>query len=62
MNNLLFKLIVLVSIAQLGLSLTDLLPCRSEPCAKKLNEASRKVLSIDWKPISVFPEEARRFK
>ncbi len=62
MYQILIKLIVGASILQLGLNLTDLRECTSRECVSRIEHASRKVLEIDWKPISVFPKEARRFK
>ncbi len=62
MLNLLIRLIVLVSLAQLGLELTHLGDCKSRECSMRLERASREVLRINWRPISVFPEEGRRFR
>ena len=62
MYQILIKLIVGASILQLGLNLTDSSECSSRDCLARIERASRKVLEIDWKPISVFPKEARRFK
>lgn len=31
-------------------------------CLEEIDKANRKILRIDWKPISVFPEEAKRFR
>lgn len=54
MYQLLVRLMLLASLAQLGISsLTNL---------KNIERKSRDVLKIDWKPISVFPEEAKRFR
>ena len=62
MYNLLFKLILIATAIQLGISMTDLTNGGSRRSINKLEKASREVLEIDWKPISVFPEEARRFR
>jgi hypothetical protein len=56
MYDLLIKLMIISAIAQLGMSLAELKDCR------KLEKVSRKVLRIEWKPISIFPEEARKFR
>lgn len=48
------KRIVISTLLHLGLSFKDVLTRREY--------AKRKVLKINWKPVSVFPEEARRFK
>lgn len=61
MYQILIRLIVGVSILQLGLKFTDSGECTSRECRARIERASRKVLKIDWKPISVFPKEARRF-
>ncbi len=62
MYNLLVKLMLISALIQLGISLKDFSNCRSRECAARIEKASRKVLKIDWKPISVFPEEAKRFR
>lgn len=61
MYDLIVKLILISAILQFGLSLSDLRGYHNRECAQRIEKASRKVLRIDWKPISVFPEEARRF-
>ena len=62
MYNVLIKLIVGVSLVQLGLSFKDLEECGSRECLSRLEKASRQFLPIEWKAISVFPEEGRRFR
>jgi hypothetical protein len=62
MENLLVKLMLLAALAQLGLSISDVENCHTQQCAQKTEKRSRDILAIDWKPISVFPEEARRFR
>lgn len=62
MLELLIRLIVLVSLAQLGLGLTQFGNCKSRECSMRLEKASRKVLRVNWRPISVFPEEGRSFR
>ena len=62
MYNLLVKLMVLSALFQLGISTKDYLSCSSKNCSKRLEKASRDVLKINWKPISIFPEEAKRFR
>jgi hypothetical protein len=62
MYNLLVKLLVLAALAELGLSMADIESCNSNRCRKKIDAASKQILKINWKPISVFPEEARRFR
>ena len=55
MYTLLLRLMFISALIQLGLNITTLTPT-------KLERASRDVLRIDWKPISVFPEEAKKFR
>jgi len=62
MYNLLVKLFITATLLQLGLSLKDFTGCSNQQCIQKLENARREVLKIDWKPISVFPAEARRFR
>lgn len=62
MYNLLFKLYLITALMQLGISLTDLGSLSSLSNLKKIDQASKEVLHIKWKPISVFPNEAKRFQ
>lgn len=61
MMSLLIKLMTLAALVQLGLSTSHLGRCHSRACARMFESHSRDVLRVDWKPISVFPEESRRF-
>jgi hypothetical protein len=60
MYNLLIKLIIIAALAELGMSLRDI-DCHSRACVQQLEKRSRDVLRIQWKPISMFPEEAKKF-
>lgn len=62
MYNLLVKLMVLAALLELGISLADWENCRSRDCRSQLERKAREVQKIDWRPISVFPEEAKRFR
>lgn len=62
MYNLLFKLILVAACVKLGFSMMDFQDCHSKECLQKIDKAIPNVLKIDWKPISVFPEEGKRFK
>lgn len=62
MEELLVRLMLIAALSQFGMSVSDLANCRSRKCLAQLERNSRKVLKIDWKPISVFPEEAKRFR
>lgn len=61
MYEVLVRLIMWSAFLQLGLSLSHIEKCDSRMCRAEIQSASRKVLKIDWRPISVFPEEAKRF-
>ena len=54
-------LMVAAAFGQLGLSWRDFTECRGRGCLVKLVKARDRVLRVDWKPMSVFPEEAARF-
>ncbi len=62
MYNLLIKLMLITALLQLGWSLSDFENCHSRQCLARIEKHSRDILRIDWKPISVFPEEAKRFR
>lgn len=62
MYDIFVKLMVLAALLELGISLDEWESCRSRECLVQLEKKSRDVLKIDWKPISVFPQEARRFQ
>ncbi len=61
MYHLLIKLIVGASILQLGITIT-LEDLASRKGLDRIQSASHKIIEIDWKPISVFPSEARKFR
>ena len=56
MDRMLVKLMVLAAVAQLGILAKDFL----NPW--QIGRATRQVVKIDWKPISLFTKEAARFK
>lgn len=62
MYNLIVKLMIAATLIQLGISLDKFVSCSSRECSSRIEKASREVLKINWKPISVFPEEGRRFR
>jgi len=62
MENLFGKFVLAYALYFLGMSLTEVLECRSGTCLRRIEKAKRDVLRIDWKPISIFPEEAKRFR
>ncbi len=62
MYNILIKLIITAALVDLGISVSQLEDCSSRRCWTQIQKASRKAIQIDWKPISVFPKEAQRFR
>lgn len=62
MEKLIGKMLLAYALYTLGMSLNDVWDCRSRQCLSKIETAKRKVLKIDWKPILIFPEEAKRFR
>jgi hypothetical protein len=62
MYSLLIRLMALAAFAQLGISVSKLNDCKSRECLVMFEKAGRKAVKIEWKPISVFPEEAKRFQ
>jgi hypothetical protein len=59
MYALLIKLIFISALFEIGWSIADVERCHSRQCLAEFKKKSRAFLNIDWKPISVFPEEAR---
>ena len=62
MYNLLVKLMLIAALAHFGMSLADFGNCHSRQCLHKVEKRSRDILKVDWKPITIFPEEAKRFR
>jgi len=62
MSYLLIRLMLLAALTQFGISIQKAVNCHRHSCAQQIEKASRDVLKIDWKPISVFPEERKLFK
>jgi hypothetical protein len=61
MYSSLLKLILLTTLAAFGMSYAGFFSCHSRECLRQVDRRTRDILKIDWKPISVFPEEAKRF-
>jgi hypothetical protein len=53
---------LIAALSELGISLKDFGNCHSRQCVRMFQRKAIDVLRIDWRPISVFPEEARSFK
>jgi hypothetical protein len=62
MEKLLVKLMVIAALAQLGLNVGSLAHCHSGQCAQAIEKRSRNIMKINGKPLSMFPEEAKRFR
>ena len=62
MYSLMIKLMIVAALIQLGISVDKFVSCSSRECSSRIEKASRDVLKINWKPISVFPEEGQRFR
>lgn len=68
MVKILFALMVAAALEQfgqvgrVGMTIYDLRHCRSRTCLKQIEKHSRDVLRVNWKPISVWPEEAKMFQ
>ncbi len=62
MYDLLVRLMVVSALMQFGMSVSHLERCHGRSCAQQIEARSRDVLRVDWRPISVFPGEGRRFR
>jgi cyanate permease len=62
MENLLVKLMLTAAIAQLGISVSDVLNPEPKSIKRRFERRSKDILQINWQPISVFPEDSRRFR
>jgi hypothetical protein len=62
MYETLVRLMLIAALAKLGISATDFFTCDSDKCRQQLQKKTQEVLKVNWNPISVFPEEAKRFR
>ena len=62
MYDILIKVIVAAALLELGLTFNHSGDCRSSARLDQIQRASKKVLHVDWTPISIFPEEGKRFR
>lgn len=62
MLRMLIRLMFLAALIESGIGISETRNCHSRKCLAMIEARSRDVLGIDWKPISVFPDEAARFK
>ena len=61
MYEITIKLMVAAALLQLGMTLSKPQDIASHSGIERIERTSRQILRVDWKPISVFPEEAKRF-
>jgi len=59
MYGLIVRLMLVAALLELGMTWAEFRRCSAMNCFKKI-EAS--VLRVEWRPISMFPEEGRRFR
>ena len=62
MYSALIKIYLIAAAIQFGFSLKELGNWTSRECFQKLSRTSNEVIKINWKPISVFPEEGKKFR
>ena len=62
MYNIIIKLIIAAALLDLGISFSKMEDCSSRACWNQIQKASRRATHINWKSISVFPDEAKRFR
>lgn len=62
MYDLLVRLFFAAALLELGHAAIQPDKCDSRECLGRMERLSREVLRVDWRPISVFPEEARRLR
>ena len=62
MYDLLVRLFFVAALLELGHAAIRVDKCDSRECLGRMERISREVLRVDWRPISVFPEQARRLR
>ena len=62
MYDLLIRLMLITACLELGISAKEFYACSHRGCLARMEANSRQILHIDWKPISLFPGEAKRFQ
>lgn len=62
MYDLLVKLMLVSALIELGLSQADKQNGHGFHDGRTFEQTSRSTLNIDWKPISIFPDQGRRFR
>jgi hypothetical protein len=59
---LLVASMLIAALSELGISIKCFENCHSRQCVKMFQKKALAVLQIDWRPISVFTEEPRRYR
>ena len=62
MFDLLFKLFLILALAKVGSSIPYFFKGDSRSNRQRLMKLEEEVLNVDWKPIILFPKEAKRFE
>jgi hypothetical protein len=61
MHEILVKLMAIAALTHFRMSLTEFKSCSPLECVQQAEIHSLDTLRMNWKPISVFPNEAKRF-
>lgn len=62
MEKILVRVILIAALLQLGITISDARSCIVQNSAPLIARYSAQVLKVAWKPISIFPGEANRFR
>ncbi len=62
MYRALIRLMCAAVLLHFGKTVWDYQNCRSRQCGQQIQSWSRDILKTDWKPVSIWPEEAKRFR
>lgn len=62
MYRLLVTLMLIAALSELKVSWSDFKNCHGRGCIALYESKLLNIVNIDWKPIVVFPEEAKRWK
>jgi hypothetical protein len=53
---------LIAALLEFGINISEFENCHSRQCVKMFQARAMDVLKIDWKPLSVWPNEAKRFQ
>jgi hypothetical protein len=62
MYELFVKAVITAALIQFGISTWEFENCHSQKCLRKIEDKTRVVLKINWKPVSIFEHEANKFR